>query len=267
MFDANFSFADHVHNICKTCFIQIRNLRRVRKHLTDDAAILAANALVTSHLDYCNSLFRSLSSLNMRQLQCIQNTLARIVTHCNKYTRASPILKRLHWLPFEFCCIFKTATLVYKFLHNGHPSYFGSFFVYSCGRYSTRYNHPDKRFLEVPQFCPSVHKSKNHFGHSFAFDAPAVWNHLPDEVHSAPTLACFMKRLSYHIISLHKGISNLAYTLSGISVVLDLAMAMDRRFSELSVPLWDAFLCMGDLQAPAAPAAQAAPHFVFLITL
>ena len=57
----------------------------------------------------------------------------------------------------------------------------------SCGikyqpRYSTRYNHPDKRFLEVPQFCPSVHKSKNHFGHSFAFDAPTVWNHLPNEV-------------------------------------------------------------------------------------
>ena len=21
-----------------------------------------------------------------------------------------------------------------------------------------KYNHPDKRFLEVPQFCPSVHK-------------------------------------------------------------------------------------------------------------
>ena len=70
-FDANFSFANHVRNICKTCFIQIRDLRRVRKHLTDEAAILAANALVSSHLDYCNSLFRSLSSLNMRKLQCI----------------------------------------------------------------------------------------------------------------------------------------------------------------------------------------------------
>ena len=100
-FDANFSFANHVRNICKTCFIQIRDLRRVRKHLTDEAAILAANALVSSRLDYCNSLFRSLSSLNMRKLQCIQNTLARIVTNCNKYTRASPILKRLHWLPVE----------------------------------------------------------------------------------------------------------------------------------------------------------------------
>ena len=72
--DAYLSFADHVYNICKTCFIQIHDLRWVRKHLTDEAAILAANDLVNSHLDYCNSCFRSLSSLNMHKVQCIQNT-------------------------------------------------------------------------------------------------------------------------------------------------------------------------------------------------
>ena len=144
------------------------DLRWARKHLTDEAAILAGNALVTSRLDYCNSLFRSLSSLNMRKLQCIQNTLARIVTNCNKYTRASPILNDSIGSQLNFFCrIFKTATLVYKFLHNGHPSYFGPLLSTRCGRYSTRYNHPDKRFLEVPQFCPSVHKSKSHFGHNF----------------------------------------------------------------------------------------------------
>ena len=32
-------------------------------------------------------------------------------------------------------------------------------------------------------------------------------------------------------------------------------------------PLRDACLCMGELQAPPAPAAPPAPHFVFLITL
>ena len=157
-FDVNFSFAVHVCNIYKTCFIQIRDHGWVRKHLTDEATILAGNALVTSRLHYCNPLFRSLSSLNIRKLQCIQNTLARIITNCNKYTRASPILKRLHWLPVEFCCIFKTATLAYKFLYNGHPSYFGPLLSTHWGRYSTRYNHPDKRFLEVPQFCPSIYK-------------------------------------------------------------------------------------------------------------
>ena len=90
---------------------------------------------MSSRLHYCNSLFRSLSSLNMCNLQCIQNTLAWIVTNYNKYTRASPILKRLHWLPVEFHCNFKTATLVYKFLHSGHPSYFGPLLSTRCGRY------------------------------------------------------------------------------------------------------------------------------------
>ena len=51
-FDDNFSFADHVRNICKTCFIQIRDLRWFRQYLTDEAAILMANALVSSCLDY-----------------------------------------------------------------------------------------------------------------------------------------------------------------------------------------------------------------------
>ena len=94
-FDANFSFANHVRNICKTCFIQIRDLRQVGQYFIDEAAILAANALVSSRLDYCNSLFRSLSSLNMHRLQCFQNTLASIVTNYKKYTLASPILKQL----------------------------------------------------------------------------------------------------------------------------------------------------------------------------
>ena len=47
-FDANFPFADHVRNICKTCFIQICDLRHIRQYLTDEAAMLAANALVSS---------------------------------------------------------------------------------------------------------------------------------------------------------------------------------------------------------------------------
>ena len=92
------------------------------------------------------------------------------------------------------------ATLVYKFLHSGQPSYFAPLLSSHCGRHSTRYNCPDKRILEVPQFCPSVHKLKKKiFGHSFAFDAPTVWNDLPDEVSSAPTLACFRKRLKLYL--------------------------------------------------------------------
>ena len=59
-FDAHFSFTEHV-KICKACFIQMLDLRRIRQYLTPKVAVLAANALVSSHLDYCNCHFRSLN--------------------------------------------------------------------------------------------------------------------------------------------------------------------------------------------------------------
>ena len=84
-FDAEFSFSEHVKRTCKACFLQMRDLCRIRQYLTTEVAVLAANALVSSRLDYCNSLFRSLSCFNLHKLQSIQNTLARIVTNHRRY--------------------------------------------------------------------------------------------------------------------------------------------------------------------------------------
>ena len=122
-FDADFSFSEHIKKTCKACFLQMCDLRRIRKYLTPEVAVLAAYALVSSRLDYCNSLFRGLSGFNQHKLQSIQNTLVRIVTNNRKYAHVTPILKKLHWLPVKYRCIFKTATLVYKFLHSGSSSY------------------------------------------------------------------------------------------------------------------------------------------------
>ena len=116
---------------------QMRNLRRIRQYLTPEVAYLAANALVTSRLDYCNSLFRGLSCFNLHKLESIQNTLARIVTNNRKYAHVTPILKQLHWLPVKYRCMFKTATLVYRFLHSGSPTYFQPFLSLSSCSYST----------------------------------------------------------------------------------------------------------------------------------
>ena len=74
-FDAKLSFTDNVCNMCKICFIQMRDLMQVRQYLTDEAAILAANAFVSSRFDYCNSLFRSLSSLNISKLHVFKEEI------------------------------------------------------------------------------------------------------------------------------------------------------------------------------------------------
>ena len=40
---------------------------------------------------------------------------------------------------------------------------------------------------------------KKTFGHSLAFDAPTLFNVLPDDVCSAPNLACFRKKLKSNL--------------------------------------------------------------------
>ena len=176
------------------------DLCRIRQYLTPEVAVLAANALVSNRLDYCNSLFRGLSCFNQHKYQSIQNTLARIVTNHRKYAYVTPILKQLHWWPVKYRCMFKTATLVYKFLHSVSPSYFQPFSSLSSS-YNTRRSHPDHQYLTIPPFCSSVFKSVKHFYHSFTFDVPKIRNELPHYVHSAASAASFRKKLKTYLFA------------------------------------------------------------------
>ena len=45
-FDSDFSFSKHIQNVCKSCFIQLRDFRSIRQFLTHDAAVSVANVLL-----------------------------------------------------------------------------------------------------------------------------------------------------------------------------------------------------------------------------
>ena len=195
LFDSSFTFSHHVSSVCKACSIHLRDLRRIRRHLPKPVAVVLANALVSSKLDYCNSLLRSLSSKDLHRLQCIQNSLARIVTKVSTRSHITPQLRNLHWLPIKYRCIFKTATMIYKYLHSGFPNYFHSHLrLYSCS-VNTRRSNPKNQYLQKPVFDAAVHSSKVHFQNSFSVDGPCIWNSLPLSVRSANSLFSFRRGL------------------------------------------------------------------------
>ena len=59
----------------------------------------------------------------------------------------------------------------------------------------------DGEFLVVPHFILSVHKSTKQFGFGFAYDAPKVWNELPDDISSATSLFSFKKNLKDDLLT------------------------------------------------------------------
>ena len=78
--NSNFNFSDHVSQVIKSTRVHARDLYRIRPLLDLKTSVLLANALVSSRLDYCNSLFLSLTDTELRRLQLVQNSLCRVVT-------------------------------------------------------------------------------------------------------------------------------------------------------------------------------------------
>src|SRR6218665_3299986 len=58
-FDPHLSFSNHISNLSRSCFMHIRDLRRIRPMLDFKTASTIATSIVHSKLDYCNSLFLS----------------------------------------------------------------------------------------------------------------------------------------------------------------------------------------------------------------
>ena len=65
--------------------------------------LLAKQSFMTNHvmsrLDYGNAMLYGLPETQLRKLQMIQNSAARLITGTRRRDHVTPILFRLHWLP------------------------------------------------------------------------------------------------------------------------------------------------------------------------
>lgn len=191
LFDNDLSFKDHVLKTCQLAFWNIRNLRRIRKCLDLNSTKLLTNALVTSRLDYCNSLFYGMSNRLLNRLQSVQNSLARIVMpQVKRHEHITPTLKQLHWLPVRQRIIFKIGLLTHKVLNNKGPQYLRDTLnlLPASNRRSSC-----KKLLDVP-FC-KFEKARG----AFSVAAPCVWNSLPQALRDCSSENTFKSKLKTHL--------------------------------------------------------------------
>jgi hypothetical protein len=104
----------------------MKALRHIRHCLDNHTASLIAHALISSHLDYANSVLLGASQYVIDKLQCIQNALARIVLQSDSLAHSQPLFQQLHWLPVHSRIRFKLATITYRALSSNSPHYLAS---------------------------------------------------------------------------------------------------------------------------------------------
>ena len=99
-FDQHLNMEPQIRSMCRSIHYHLRNIGSIRSMLSDKSAVQLVHSLVSSRLDYCNSLY-GLPNSKLNRLQRMQNIAARIITRTPKSSHITPILKELHWLPIK----------------------------------------------------------------------------------------------------------------------------------------------------------------------
>ena len=115
--DSHLQMTKHVNNICKSAFLAIRNIGRIRKYLDRENCERLVHAFVTSKLDSCNSLLVGLPNSEIEKLQRVQNSAARLIMGTKRGEHITPVLYHLHWLPITCRIDFKILLMTYKALN------------------------------------------------------------------------------------------------------------------------------------------------------
>lgn len=194
--DRYLNMRTHINKICSSATLSLRNIARLKKYLTNKQLQTLIHALITSKLDYCNSLLYGLPDNDLGKLQRIQNSAARLVMSKKRSDDASPLLYQLHWLPVKARIHFKILLFAYKCIHNQAPKYLSDLIKLK----------PQVRFLRSSGSSSLIiprTSTKTYGDRAFSTAAPYLWNQLPSSIKDSQSICTFKELLKTHLFRLY----------------------------------------------------------------
>ena len=189
----------HVNQIISHCYKILKDIGRIKKCLQQSHLERLVHSVISSRLDYCNSLFVNISKGNLDKLQKLQNAAARLVVGGKKRESVSGALRKLHWLRVEARITFKILLLVFKILKG------------QCSQnpelmYKSLNGRPeDYLLLQTPNFKTAYGKR------IFAYNGTRLWNALPVTVRSEEDVYKFKKTLKTLLFDGHEELKKKAF--------------------------------------------------------
>ena len=180
IFDNCLSLDAHISNICRSTHFHLRNIGRIRTLLTFHATAQLIHALITTRLDFCNSILYNLPNNKIERLQRIQNQAARMLTRSPRRNHITPVLRELHWLRISDRIIFQILILTHKAFHGVAPVYLCELITkYEQATVRTR-RAQDCFLLAIPPISKTC--AVSFFERSFIYAAPTLWNQLSIDI-------------------------------------------------------------------------------------
>ena len=146
--------------------------------------------VVHLRLDYGNFLLVGLPAYQQRHLASVFYAAARLVYRLRRYDHITDALATLHWLRLPERVDFKVAGMAYRALHGLAPPYLSQLTHVADLPGRRRLRSSSSQSLLVPSFRRSTVGRR-----SFPVAASVLWNSLPLDIQSSPSLNVFRYRL------------------------------------------------------------------------
>lgn len=185
---------NQVAEVCNSTFYHIRNIGAIRRYLTSEAtkSLMHSLSLVTSRLDYDNSLLVGLPGSLTQKLERVQSTAARVITRTAKCDHITPVLKELHCLPVEKRIQFKVLPYTHKAIQGEAPVYIKDLVKVKRSTHSLRSGNA------IQFIVPSGRSLKTYGDRSFKTAAANLWNELLGHIRNITSKETFKRSLKVY---------------------------------------------------------------------
>ena len=190
--DTQLTMRPHVNNITRSASFALKKISSIRKYMDSQSCEKRVHAFISSRLDNCNSLLINLPDKDLRKLQRIQNSSARLVALSKKRDHITPVLFDLHWLPVIHRIDFKVLLLTYKTLSGMAPAYMSDMLHPYVPTRTLRSS--SSNLLQMPSARTITYGER-----AFSIRAPKLWNALPLNIKQAGSVEHFKKLLKQHL--------------------------------------------------------------------
>ena len=193
--DPLLNFDAHVCKVVSECWYHLKNIAKIRRYLTNDELKKLVHAVISSKLDYCNSILYGVKSSTLAKLQRVQNEAARTVCGIPAGVSVSDqVFLDLHWLKVKERITFQLLLFIHKHFVDKAPFYFAELLLVKD--YSKR--------LLFQNFMNSLSGRR-----AFSYAAPRLWNHLPEAVRLEKNTEKFKNLIKTLLFRNHNNIMNI----------------------------------------------------------
>ena len=153
-----------------------------------DNKIAIYRSIIEPYFSYCCLVWDGINETLSNKLQRPQNRAARVITGLPYSVRSKEIRKQLGWSSLLEMRKQQKAIMMYKIVNGLVPSYMADMFSSQYGLQVYNLRNSTLNF-EIPNARAQLYRN------SFAFTGAKIWNELPEDLKTEPSLNAFKKKI------------------------------------------------------------------------